>query len=165
MSKFDKLFEQQIDRFIKSGPITGDYVKIKSNCKSSDWYKALDEARQNYVNEILTLSEQGKYLMLSTIKKGMHETDSTDSQHWNTADIAVETAPGFYTTPLTLPLELVEFSETWDEHRATAKDPNNDQKDHTTLKPQEEADKEIDVGVQTKVPDGDYKLGTANYMP
>ena len=165
MSKFDTLFEQQIGRFVKSGPIAGDYVKLKSNYKSSDWYKALDEARRNYVSEILTLSEQGKHLMLSTIKKGIHETGSTDSQSWNIADIAVENAPGFYTSPLTLPLELLEFVVSSADARGTQKDPTNDQKDHTTLKPEEETDKAIDVGQQTNVPDGNYKLGTANYMP
>jgi len=165
MSTFDTLFEAQIGRFVKSGPIAGDYVKLKSNFKSSDWYKDLDESRKKYVQEVLTLSEQGKSLMLSTIKKGVYETAATDSQAWNVADIVVEYAPGFYHQSLTLPLELLEFSETWDEHRATAKDPTNDQEDHTTLKPKEVEDKAIDVGQQTRIPDGDYKLGTANYMP
>ena len=167
MSTFDTLFEAQIGRFVKSGPIAGDYVKLSSNFKSSDWYKALDEARQNYVNEILTLSEQGKPLMLSTIKKAIYETEATDSQA-QIADIVVEYAPGFYHQSLTLPLELLEFSETWDEHRATAKDPTNDQEDKSTLKPKEYDARDLpgeDVGGQTHIPDGDYKLGTANYMP
>ena len=164
MSNFETLFEQQIGRFVKSGPIAGDYVKIKGECKSSDWYKSLDEARQNYINEIITLSEQGKPLMLSTIKKGLYETDTVDSQA-QLADIVVEYAPGFYHQSLTLPFELVEFAETWDEHRATSKDPTNDQKDHTTLKPDNVQDKDADVGQPTRHPDGEYKLGTANYMP
>ena len=28
MSKFDNIFEAQIERFVKSGPIAGDYVKF-----------------------------------------------------------------------------------------------------------------------------------------
>jgi len=165
MSTFDTLFEQQIGRFVKSGPIAGDYIKLKNDIKSSDWYKSLGEARQNYVNDILTLSEQGKPLMLSTIKKGVYETESTDSQAWNVADIVVEYAPGFYQQSLSLPVELVEFDMTWEEARGTQKDPTNDQEDHSTLKPEPVEDKVIDVGQQTTVPDGDYKLGTANYMP
>ena len=39
-----------------------------------------------------------------------------------------------------------------------------DLEDNSTLKPEPVEDKAIDVGQQTTVPDGDYKLGTANYM-
>ena len=165
MSTFDTLFEQQIGRFVKSGPIAGDYVKIKPECESSDWYKSLDKARQNYIQEIKTLSEQGTPLMLSTIKKGVYETAATDSQAWNVADIVVETNPGFYVSPLTLPLEFVEFDMTWEEARGTQKNPTMDQENNSTLKPETVEDKAIDVGQQTAIPDGDYKLGTANYMP
>ena len=74
MSKFDTLFEQQVARFVKSGPIAGDYVNFKKGYESSDWYKSLDKARQDYIQEIKTLSEQGKPLMLSTIKKGIQKS-------------------------------------------------------------------------------------------
>jgi|TARA_Y100000296_G_C5117022_1_gene228303 hypothetical protein len=163
MSKFDTLFEQQVARFVKSGPIAGDYVKFKAGCESSDWYKSLDASRQNYIQEIKTLSEQGKPLMLSTIKKGLYETDTVDSQA-QLADVVVEYAPGFYHQSVTLPLELLEFAEDFAEHRGTVTDPTNNQKDNTSLKPEVAEDKAID-GHQTKVPGGDYKLGTANYMP
>jgi len=167
MSKFDTLFEQQVARFVKSGPIAGDYVNLKKGYESSDWYKSLDKSRQDYIQEIKTLAEQGKPLMLSTIKKGIYETGATDSQTWNVADIVVEYAPGFYQQSLTIPLELLEFAETWDEHRATKTDPTNDQKDHTTLKPEEHDARDLPAedGGQTHVPDGNYALGTANYMP
>ena len=163
MSKFDTLFEQQIGRFVQSGPIAGDYVKIKSGCESSDWYKSLDEARQNYIQEIKTLSEQGKPLMLSTIKKAVYETDVTDSTQ-QLADIAVEVTPGFYAQNLTIPIELLEFDISSADARGTQKDPTHDQKDHTTLKPEVAEDKAVDVGQQTHAPDGDYKVTTAKYL-
>lgn len=162
MSKFDTLFEQQIGRFVKSGPIAGDYVKIKPNVEASDWYKSLDEARQNYIQEIKTLAEQGKPLMLSTIKKAIYETGSTDTQE-QFADIAVEYAPGLYQNNLTIPLELLEFAISSADARGTQKDPSNDQEDTSTLKPQEVENKDID-GHQTHIPDGDYKLSTAAYL-
>ena len=56
MSKFDTIFEAQIGRFVKSGPIAGDYVKFAGNLKSSDWYSGLDEARKSYVDEIVTFA-------------------------------------------------------------------------------------------------------------
>jgi len=163
MSKFDTIFEAQIERFVKSGPIAGDYVKFASSLKSSDWYSTLDEARKAYVDEIITVSEEGKPLMLSTIKRGIYETDTTDTDR-QIADIAVEVSPGFYAQKLTIPLELLEFAISSADARGTQKDPTNDQKNPTTLKPEEVEDKAIDVGQQTKVPDGDYKLTTAKYL-
>jgi len=163
MSKFDTIFEAQIGRFIKSGPIAGDYVKFASNLKSSDWYSGLDEARKAYVDEIVTVAGEGKPLMLSTIKKAVYETETTDTDK-QLADIAVEMAPGFYTQNLTIPLELLEFAISSADARGTQKDPTNDQENSTTLKPEEVEDKAIDVGQQTKVPDGDYKLTTAKYL-
>ena len=163
MSKFDTIFEAQIGRFVKSGPIAGDYVKFASNLKSSDWYSGLDEARKSYVDEIVTVAEEGKPLMLSTIKKAVYETETTDSQA-QLADIAVEISPGFYAQKLTIPIELLEFAISSADARGTQKDPTNDQKNPTTLKPEVQEDSDIDVGQQTKIPDGDYKLTTAKYL-
>jgi len=170
MSKFDKLFEEQIGQFAKSGPIAGDYVKFASNLKSSDWYKELSESRKAYVDEIATLAEQGKPLMLSTIKRAIYENPAKTipgkDEGFNDqfADIVVEYAPGFYQQSLSLPLQLVELTLGKDEARATQKDPSNDQEDKSTLKPEEVEDPTIDIGQQTHVPDGDYKLSTERYL-
>ena len=80
------------------------------------------------------------------------------------ADIVVEYAPGFYQQSLSLPLQLVELTLGKDEARATQKDPSNDQEDKSTLKPEEVEDPTIDIGQQTHVPDGDYKLSTERYL-
>lgn len=170
MSKFDTLFEEQIGQFVKSGPIAGDYVKFASNLKSSDWYKELSESRKAYVEEIITLAEQGKPLMLSTIKRAIYENPAKTipgkDEGFNDqfADIVVEYAPGFYQQSLSLPIQLIELTLGKDEARATQKDPSNNQEDKSTLKPEEVQDPTIDVGQQTHVPDGDYKLSTANYL-
>ena len=63
----------------------------------------------------------------------------------------------------TIPMELLEFDMSWEEHRGTRTDKTNDQEDHSTLKPEEVEDKAIDIGQQTKVPNGDYKLSTESY--
>ena len=170
MSKFDTLFEEQIGQFTKPGPVAGDYVKLKSNFKSSDWYKGLDEARQNYVQEILTLVEQGKYLMLSTTKREGFDVRSatqpaaTDQTTWSVADVVVEVNPGFFSHSLSLPVELLEFDMSWAEARATRPVQGDQAEEHEAKKVE---DKAIDIGQQTKVPNGDYTLAdsTANYLP
>ena len=170
MSKFDTLFEEQIGQFVKPGPIAGDYVKFASNFKSSDWYKELSESRKAYVEEIVTLAEQGKPLMLSTIKRAIYENPAKtvpgkdDGFNAQFADIVVEYAPGLYQQSLSLPIQLVELTLDKLEARATQKDPSNDQEDKSTLKPEDVEDPTIDVGTDPHLQDGDYKLGTANYM-
>jgi len=170
MSKFDTLFEAQIGQFVKPGPIAGDYVKFASDLKSSDWYKELSESRKAYVEEIVTLAEQGKPLMLSTIKRAIYENPAKTipgkDEGFNDqfADIVVEYAPGLYQQSLSLPIQLVELTLCKDSARATQKDPSNDQEDKSTLKPEEVEDPTIDIGQQTHVPDGDYTLSTERYL-
>ena len=170
MSKFDTLFEAQIGQFVKPGPIAGDYVKFASNLKSSDWYKELSESRKAYVEEIVTLAEQGKPLMLSTIKRAIYENPAKTipgkDEGFNDqfADIVVEYAPGLYQQSLSLPIQLVELTLCKDSARGTQKDPSNDQEDKSTLKPEEVEDPTIDIGQQTNIPDGDYKLSTERYL-
>ena len=69
-----------------------------------------------------------------------------------------------YQNNLTIPLELLEFDISSADARGTQKDPTNDQKDPTTLKPEEAQDVATDIGQPTKVPNGDYKLTTAKYL-
>jgi len=170
MSKFNTLFEEQIGQFVKPGPIAGDYVKFASSLKSSDWYKELSESRKAYVDEIVTLAEQGKPLMLSTIKRAIYENPAKtvpgkdEGFNHQFADIVVEYAPGLYQQSLSLPLQLVELTLCKDAARGTQKDPSNDQEDKSTLKPEDVEDSTIDIGQQTHVPDGDYKLSTERYL-
>ena len=171
MSKFNTLFEEQISQYTKPGPVAGDYVKIRSNYTESDWWKGLDEARQNYVNEILTFMEQGKNLMLSTIKRNLYvpeprhanQVPSSDSVNWTSADVTLEHNPGFYTHTLTIPVDLLEFDMTWDEARGKRRQKGEERE--VTLKPQDVENKSIDIGQQTHVPGGDYKLSTEQYLP
>ena len=66
MGKFNEIYEEVYQRFEKTSAIPGDYVKIRSNVKSSDWYKNLDEARKGYVDNIIALQEAGKFILFSS---------------------------------------------------------------------------------------------------
>ena len=115
------------------------------------------------LSSVVTVAEEGKPLMLSTIKKAVYETETTDSEK-QLADIAVEISPGFYAQNLTIPVELLEFAISSADARGTQKDPTNDANNEVTLKPEEAETKTPDVGQSTHVPDGDYKLNTAKYL-
>jgi hypothetical protein len=168
MGKFNDIYEEVYQRYEKTSAIPGDYVKIRSNVKSSDWYKNLDEARKGYVDGIIALQEAGKFLLFSAIKSTQYETNALGSKEY-IADIAVTEAPGLFTNPLSIPMELIELHMTIDEYRATAKDSNNDQEVEVTAKPEPVSDKDTVIGNKSKLDGGDYKLAgesyTSKYLP
>ena len=137
------------------------YVKIRSNVKSSDWYKNLDESRKTYVDSIIQLQESGKFILFSAIKSTQYETNALGSKEY-IADITVEEAPGFYNNPLSIPIELVEFDMTSSDHRGTRTDKTNEKEEKvTTGEPAE--DKDTLVGNKTKHESGNYKLAGESY--
>jgi hypothetical protein len=162
MGKFSELYEEVYQRYEKTSAIPGDYVKIRSNVKSSDWYKNLDEARKAYVDNIIQLQEAGKYILFSAIKSTQYETNKLGSKEF-IADITVEEAPGLYNNALSLPIELVEFDMTGEEHRATRTDKTNEKQENITAKPEPVEDPELAVGNSSKIDGGDYKLASENY--
>ena len=170
MGKFNEIYEEVYQRFEKTSAIPGDYVKIRSNVKSSDWYKNLDEARKGYVDNIISLQEAGKFILFSAIKSTQYETNALGSKEY-IADITVEETPGFYNNALSIPIELIEFDEKADVHRGTRTDKTNEKEEKITSKPEPVKDAQVDIGNSTKIPGGDYKLAnenksyTSQYLP
>ena len=161
MGKFNEIYEEVYQRYEKTCAVPGDYVKIRSNVKSSDWYKNLDESRKTYVDSIIQLQESGKFILFSAIKSTQYETNALGSKEY-IADITVEEAPGFYNNPLSIPIELVEFDMTSSDHRGTRTDKTNEKEEKvTTGEPAE--DKDILVGNKTKHESGNYKLAGESY--
>lgn len=159
MEKFNRVYEQVAARFQKASAIPGDYVTIKKNISSSDWYKSLDDARKEYVDGIIELQNSGKPILFGALKNGKYEGGRLEDGKYF-ADITVEIAPGFYQNPLTLPSDLVEFKGHRDHHRANNTDPTNDQIAKITDKPVPVEDQPVDVGNSSKIEGGDYSLAT-----
>ena len=84
----------------------------------------------------------------------------TDTTTWSIADIVVEVNPGFFSHTLTVPVELLEFDMSWAEARGTRPVQGDQGEEHQA---KDVEDKAIDIGQQTKVPSGDYKLSTESY--
>lgn len=162
MGKFIEIYNEVYQRFSKTSAIPGDYVKIRSNVKSSDWYKKLDETRKAYVENIIQLQEAGKYILFSAIKSTQYETNALGSKEY-IADITVEEAPGFYTNNLSIPIELVEFDMSSSDHRATRTDKNNEKEEKNTAKPEPVKDQDVAVGNKSKIDNGNYKLAGESY--
>ena len=162
MGKFDKIYEEVYQRFEKVSAIPGDYIKIRSNVKGSDWYKGLDDTRKSYVDGIVNLQNEGKFLLLSAIKSTQYETNALGSKEF-IADIAVVEAPGLYTNSLSIPVELIEYHMSYDEHRGNSHDKTNEKEEKITTKPEEVQDQSVDIGNSTKHDNGDYKLAGESY--
>ena len=168
MGKFNKIYEEVYQRFEKVNAIPGDYIKIRSNVKSSDWYKSLDETRKGYVDSIITLQEAGKFILLSAVKSTQYETNALGSKEY-IADITVEEAPGFYSNALSIPVELIEYDMSSSDHRGTRKDETNEKQEKITSKPEPVKPEESEIGSKTRIPNGDYSLAndsyTSKYLP
>lgn len=168
MGKFYEIYEEVYQRYEKTCAIPGDYVKIRSNVKSSDWYKSLDDTRKTYVDNIVQLQDAGKFILFNAIKSTQYETNALGSKDY-IADISVEEAPGYYTHPLSIPMDLVEFDMTGDEHRGTRTDKNNEKEEKINHKPEPATDQDILVGNKQKHEGGSYKLAgesyTSKYLP
>ena len=162
MGKFNEIYEEVYQRYEKTCAVPGDYVKIRSNVKSSDWYKNLDESRKTYVDSIIQLQESGKFILFSAIKSTQYETNALGSKEY-IADITVEEAPGFYNNPLSIPIELVEFDMTSSDHRGTRTDKTNEKEEKINHKPEPATDQEVLVGNKHKHDGGSYKLAGESY--
>lgn len=157
MGKFIKLYEKVYERFEKTSGIPGDYVKLRSDIKSSDFYKSLDEPQSSRIDEILELQKSGKFVILRAIKGNTWDTHQISPTEY-TMDISIVEAPGLYTHDISVPSEVVEFHMSYADHRATAYDKNLEQDNKEIHDPQKVDHEDEEFGTPTKHKGGDYKL-------
>ena len=172
-SKFNPLFETIYSRFQNgAGFLAGDVVKLKSNYKNLECYKALGE---NVKQRIEDITKTGNNIRVGRLHNS-HFSNSygamggTDAPA-TLADCYEEVAPSFWRNLVTIPVECLETANPLidlppvpanqkDKQRAYQK-PLEASKD----KPNKDAaiDEQTKVGKkQTHVPKGDYDLATKN---
>ncbi len=172
-SKFNPLFETIYSRFQNgAGFLAGDVVKLKSNYKNLECYKALGE---NVKQRIEDITKTGNNIRVGRLHNS-HFSNSygamggTDAPA-TLADCYEEVAPSFWRNLVTIPVECLETANPLvdlppvpanqkDKQRAYQK-PLEASKD----KPNKgtEIDEQTKVGKkQTHAPKGDYELATKN---
>ena len=114
-SKFSRLTEQAVTRFEQGGYINGDYVKLRSNYKSSPFYK---EAADHVKAKIDELAETDLNIRISGVKSIRNNmapvVGNQNAPGGYHVDLAIEIAPGLYPSHVTVPVEIVELVDTAD---------------------------------------------------
>ena len=153
-SKFEKLAESTMVRFQQGGILVGDLVRFKKDIVNNPKLKNItDQMRET----ILQVGESGLNLRVSAIKSirpsssGTDQTGATESPTDFWVDVVVEYAPGNYSTPFTIPVEVVEQVDT---HGNLAPIPDELKREgDVNIKPEEV---EIQLTVKNiKIPFGD----------
>ena len=157
--KFDAVLEQLTRVYQMGGLLIGKYVKIKKDALNHPMIKDKPESFKKQIELMMKDSLPIKASYVNTqrpVSSGIGGVE-TSGGDIIMVDVVTEYAPGLWTNPVTLPLDVIEplddvygDSETW--HR----------KDNTTLKPEKaeiKDKKELHIK-QTGVADGDKSLPT-----
>lgn len=162
MGKFIDLYEKVYQRYENTSAIPGDYITLRNNIKSSDWYKSLDQSQKVILDNISKMQSDDIPVMLQSIKSNQYNTNVLGASEYY-AVIAVEEAPGYFTHKITVPMDLVEFKMTSDDNRASRTNKTYEYKPKINHTPEPAKDQEYMVGNNTKIDKGDYKLAGENY--
>ena len=118
VGKFDILAEDSINRYNMGGLLSGDLVKIRKDYKKNDKYQAM---MSNYKENIDLMATTDLNLRVSSVKSirpntthnyGGGQGSGTDAPADYYVDISIETAPGLYKNPTTVPIEILELVDT-----------------------------------------------------
>lgn len=112
ISKFETLFESQIDRFRRGGFLRGDYVTLKKNaCSHPDIKNASKEIKES-VKELI---KSDLNLRISNIIpiRARQSYDLGDGPTGFLATIYSEKAPGLSFGHVTVPLEVLELKTSY----------------------------------------------------
>lgn len=112
MNKFRTLLENSVNRFTSGGFLTGDLVKFKSNAISSEWAKKQPE---NLAEKLREFVDTDMNIRISAVKSLRPAVSGSIGQQVGSddfyCDIVREHAPGCWHDFITVPSELLEYSD------------------------------------------------------
>lgn len=113
MNKFNTLLESNITRFQSGGFLTGDLVKFKTNAMSSDWAKKQPEVVVAKLKEFTECDENIRVSCIKPLRPAVSGGSQTVGYMADDfyCDIVREKAPGFFMDFITVPAEILEYSE------------------------------------------------------
>ena len=112
---FDTLFEHTLERYQQGGFLLGDRVKFVKGWEKLSFFK---NKGQSFLDIVKSCSEPGfdLNLRIGAIKSvrpttTQNYTSGTESPDNIYVDLYVEYAPGLYRTPMTVPIEAIEWAD------------------------------------------------------
>ena len=111
--KFTKIFESNFQRFQGGGILPGDVVKLIDGMSNHDWFSGQHDGVKDKLNDLLdsdlnirVISVRGKIAAAG----GDVQQDNQSEDFY--CDIAHEMAPGLFTDPITIPIDMLEIVDT-----------------------------------------------------
>jgi len=114
-TKFDLMYENVLGRYQQAGFIAGDRVKFKKDALKHDFFK---EKASGFIDLVKSCMQDGfdKIIRISALKSIYPTTTQnyrggTEAPDKIYADVVIEGNPGFYTSPMTVPVDVLELQD------------------------------------------------------
>lgn len=117
MSKFDLVFENEMERFQTAGIRVGDRVRIVKNAVSDDYVQKRAQSYQDFVKACsdpsfdLVMRIGSIKSIYPTTSQNYGTGGTTESPDGIFVDVYIEYAPGLFRNPITLPIHLIEIMD------------------------------------------------------
>lgn len=109
--KFDVLYENALGRYQQGGYRNGDRVTFHPDALKHDFFKG---KAQGFIDLVASCMEKAfdKIIRVSALKsiypsQQMNYSGGTESPDAIYADVVIEGNPGFYTSPMTVPVDIL----------------------------------------------------------
>jgi len=114
-TKFDTLYENTLGRYQQGGFIAGDRIRFKKDTLKHDFFK---DKGQNFVDLVKSCMQDGfDKIMRVSVLKSIYPTTTqnyrggTESPDKIYVDVVIETNPGLYVSPMTVPIEVLDLQD------------------------------------------------------
>ena len=115
MSKFEKLYEAELERFQQGGYLVGDRIRFKKDALRHEYVSKRAQSFQDLIKSCMEPSFD-LTLRIGAIKSiypttTQNYSNGTQSPDGTFFDIYIEYAPGLYKNPMTVPIDIVELMD------------------------------------------------------
>ena len=115
MSKFEKLYEAELERFQQGGYSVGDRIRFKKDALRHEYVSKRAQSFQDLIKSCMEPSFD-LTLRIGAIKSiypttTQNYSNGTQSPDGTFFDIYIEYAPGLYKNPMTVPIDIVELMD------------------------------------------------------
>tara|TARA_Y100000310_G_C20615986_1_gene780653 strand:- start:24 stop:554 length:531 start_codon:yes stop_codon:yes gene_type:complete len=163
--KFDTIIESVMQRYQGTNFLVGDRVKFIENHSNHGWFTALPATAVERLNAIIESGDNIRVTAVTANRPSGTLPVHAPNVVGLTVDIAREQAPGLFTSPFSVPHDIIVLQE--DGINLAGETPEGQiRKDDSHIKPKEhEADSDDYVGDKPELPTSNTDLGGKEPTP
>jgi hypothetical protein len=152
-TKTSAILEQAIERFQQGGFVNGDYVTIKKNITSSQYFKDLPSQSCTHIQNCIDTDLRLRVSAINSIRPATQRVDGGLNAGGDfVVDVVIEYAPGLYRNPMTLPVQFIELVATGPDGFGTLDAPDSLKRKDRVHGPEQDSDKQLLPTSNTKLP-------------